>query len=315
MIASFREHPRLRVAAGIGLGLLICLAVWVVVSNAGEWLDQIKSFTWSPDWFMLLLSSLLLAISYYYTPEGWVRLARTAGCDPGRASLRSVWFLSQLGRYVPGKVWLLAGRAGYLKTRGLSTARAGSVPILELLYTAAAAGLTGALPVLLSSDISFGEPAIRTAVIASSACLLLVPLLSPILRLVYRVRYGNPPESLPVPGAGGTAWILGLYIALWASRGLALYFWLRGFGLLSMSPLACISAAPFSWLAGYIVFLVPGGIGIREAAVVAMIAPTGLTGPVLAVVAGQRLLLSVLEIGFALRAAKGRILGAGKVNR
>jgi len=306
----------MKIAAKVGLLLLIGLALWVLFSNAGAWLEQIREFSWVMNWPLLLISTLLLGISYYFTPEGWVRLAGAAGCDADRSSLRSAWLLSQLGRYVPGKVWLLAGRVGYLRTNGLSTARSTAVPFLEILYTAAAAGLTGALPILLSNDLSFGEPAIKTAVIASSACLLLIPLLSPLLRLVYRMKFGSVPDRLPLPGPAETAWLIGLYAILWILRGAALYLWVRGFGLLSISPAACISAAPFSWLAGYIVFLVPGGIGVREAAAVAMIAPAGMTGPVLAVVAGQRLALSAIEVCFSLKAARNsRLLGKRKVDQ
>jgi len=314
--AIVKGHPGMKIAARIGLVILIALAAWILVSNAGKWLEQIRTFSWTLNWPMLLISTLLLGTSYYFTPEGWVRLAGAAGCDADRTSLRSAWLLSQLGRYVPGKIWLLAGRAGYLKANGLSAARSTSVPFLEILYTAAAAGLTGALPILFSDNLSFGEPAIRAAIIASGACLLLIPLLSPLQRLVYRIRYGTVPDKMSLPSPAGAAWIIGLYTALWIIRGAALYMWLRGFGLLSISPLACISAAPFSWLAGYIVFLVPGGIGVREAAAVAMIAPAGMTGPVLAVVAGQRLALSAIEICFALKATRStRLLGQRKVDR
>jgi len=110
----------LKIAAKIGLIILIALAAWILVSNSSSWLEQIRLFSWTLNWPMLLVSTLLLGISYYFTPEGWVRLAGAAGCDADRASLRSAWLLSQLGRYVPGKIWLLAGRAGYLKANGLS---------------------------------------------------------------------------------------------------------------------------------------------------------------------------------------------------
>ena len=138
--------------------------------------------------------------------------------------------------------------------------------------------------------------------------MLIIPLLAPMQRWLYKFKYGSIPETLSLPGVKGTLKLLLLYSGLWWLRGLTLFLWLKGFGFQSIDFWICCAAAPLSWLAGYIVFLIPGGIGIREAAAVALVAPSGATGPVLAVIAGQRVLLSIAEVFFALvSAGKARI--------
>lgn len=308
--ADRRKH--LRWLSALVLALLVALGIWMVLENGEKWLRQISSFTWHPRWLWLSASVVILGLSYYFIPAGWTILAERAGSRAEKRQLRAVWFMSQLGRYVPGKVWLFAGRAAFLRSRGLTGYRATSVPFLELLFTAAGAGLAALPPVLVSGGPVFSSPALKGALIAAGTAILIIPLLRPIQRWLYRLKYGSTPADLPLPGPFGTLRLLFIYACLWWVRGVSLYLWLYGFGLSGISPGMCLAAAPLSWLAGYVVFLVPGGIGVREAAVTAMVAPAGLTGPVLAVIAGQRLILSVLEVSFALAAAgRTRMFGKG----
>ena len=308
------QKPRVRLAARVLLFLLIAAAVVIVIRNGEKWLEQIGSFSWQLDWTAMTVSVLLLGISYYFIPVGWMILSRSAGCEEGNSELRRVWFLSQLGRYIPGKVWLFAGRAAFLKSNGLTGYRATMVPFLELLYTAAGVGIAAVVPLVLSGGAVFSSATLRGAVIAAGTAVAVIPFLKPIQKKLYRLKYGSVPERLPLPDLRESAVLLLLYSVLWWVRGISLFLWLRGFGFSGIGFFLCLSAAPLSWLAGYIVFIVPGGIGVKEAATVALIAPPGSAGPVLAVVAGQRLILSVIEVFSALVAA-GRARFFGKEKR
>ena len=300
MIHPDRNSTWIKLGIRIALILLLGAAVWLLIENGNNWLQQIEDFEWQPDWFFLVVSSLILWISYFLTPLGWIWLSHHAGSTVNAKDLASAWFISQLGRYMPGKIWLFVGRVGFLKSSGLSTFKATSVPFLEVLFTVAAAGLAATVPIILTESISFGDSGLRTVILAAGVCVLIIPLLTPIQRWLYKLKYGTIPDTLALPGVKGSLKLLMLYSGLWWLRGLTLFLWLKGFGVQSIDFWICCAAAPLSWLAGYIVFLSPGGIGIREAAAVAIVAPSGVTGPVLAVIAGQRVLLSIAEVFFAL---------------
>lgn len=296
-----------------GALLLLVAAAWFITVNGEKWLEQINRFSWQLDWFIVFASAILLGLSYFIIPIGWIMLSHTVGSEVGSKELRAAWFMSQLGRYIPGKIWLLAGRAAFLKSRGLTGYKATSVPFLEMLYTAAGAGLTAVIPVVISRNTVFSHSGLKFAVLASGISLLVIPFLTPIQKWLYRLKYGRVPQKIPLPGLIGSIKLLIIYSGLWWLRGLVLFLWLKGFGISDISLLLCCAAAPLSWLAGYIVFLIPGGIGVREAAAVALIAPSGATGPVLAVIAGQRLILSIIEVFFAfVSARKLKIFGEGK---
>jgi uncharacterized membrane protein YbhN (UPF0104 family) len=283
-----------------GILLLIAAAAWIIIVNGENWLEQINEFSWQPVWLLIFASTLFLVISYFIVPAGWIILSHRAGSTVSSKELRAAWFMSQLGRYVPGKIWLLAGRVAFLKSRGLTGYRATSVPFLELLYTVAGAGLAAVIPVAVSRNNVFSHSGLKYAVLVAGISLLVIPFLTPIQKLLYRLKYGRVPQELPVPGLIGSIKLLLIYSAISWLRGLALFLWLRGFGISDVSFLLCCTAVPLSWLAGYIVFLVPGGIGVKEAATVALLAPSGATGPVLAVITGQRLISSIIEVSLAL---------------
>jgi glycosyltransferase 2 family protein len=280
--------------------LLIAAAIWIISANGAKWVAQINGFSWTFNWFYICSSAILLGISYFLIPAGWILLSHSAGSQVDTKHLRGAWFMSQLGRYVPGKIWLFAGRAAFLKSQGLTGFRATSVPFLELIYTAAGAGLTAIIPAIFLRSTLLSISALRYAVLAAGISLLLIPFLTPIVKLLYRLKHGRAPSRIPLPGLAGSVKLLLIYSGLWWFRGFILFLWLKGFGISDIDLLVCCAASPLSWLAGYIVFLIPGGIGVREAAVVALVAPAGAAGPVLAVVAGQRLILSIIEVFFAL---------------
>jgi len=304
LMNSMMQKPWVKWLIRAGLLLLLALTIWIVIHNGGEWLSEIGGFSWQLNWFSIVLSALLLGISYFVIPAGWIILSHTAGSSVTSSELRSAWFMSQLGRYVPGKVWLFAGRIAFLKSKGMTGFRASSVPFLELLYTAAGAGLAALIPLIVSSRTAFSNSGLKYAVLAAAVSLLLIPFLRPIQKWLYKLKYGSIPEEMPLPDLQNSIRLLLLYSALWGFRGLALFLWLKGFGISGIDLLACCAAAPLSWLAGYIVFLVPGGIGVREAAAAALLAPAGVMGPVLIVIAGQRLILSVIEVFFALASTR-----------
>jgi hypothetical protein len=291
--------------------ILLVLSVVLILRYGSKWLSEITQLNWEPDPLLIALSALLLFISFWFTPFGWVWISRELGSTSDSSELRGIWFASQLGRYIPGKIWLFAGRAGYLKSKGVSTLNSALAPLYELMHTAAAVGV-----ITLSSAFLFPEflhsNILRLAAVMAGICLLVLPLLHPVQKYVYRLRKKKSTDTLGSEITDRITFlppnlsirVICFYSALWIIRGFSLFIWLAALGIPNKGLWACIAATPLSWLAGYIVFLVPGGIGIREAATVAIIAGPGETGPILAAVLGQRLLLAVIEVILAGISAK-----------
>ncbi len=288
------------------LAAALAFAAWRIWSNRAGILESFESAAWDPDPAALAASAILLFAGLALIPAGWILFSRDLGAGTPAGKLAAAWFASQLGRYIPGKIWLFAGRIGFLRSEGLSMARSAAAAVWEVLASFAAVGLVAMPAVLLAGGDLPGS--LRTAALAGSAALLLLPLLSPVQRLAFRLK-----------GAGDFTGVrfatslraVGAYAASWVLRGASVWLWITGMGLPAKGFWSAVAAAPLSWLAGYIVVFVPGGIGVREAATAAMCDGGSGLAPVMAAVFGQTLLMALFEIAMALAtlryaAPKGR---------
>lgn len=288
------------------LVILMLAALAAIYMNGADWLREIRRFSWNPHPLKLILSALLLSISLVLTPWGWINICRAMGTEISPGVLRSAWFSSQLGRYIPGKVWLFAGRAGFLKSRGMSAGRAAATTVYELFFSMASVGFISLMAVLFSPDMLSGGTA-RAAAAFAGGSLLLLPMLHPVQKFVCR-RKGIPHDTLP---SGSTALrVTGIFTLLWLARGAALYLLLRGVGIAPLDVFRSLAAAPLSWLAGYIVIFVPGGLGVREAAAAALAAPETIA-PAAVAIAGQRIYMAITEVVLAL-STSGKIFHSGR---
>jgi len=289
------EAPVKRPVFWIRLGFLILLLIagrhlWLA---GGKWLESAREFPWRLDPLLLTASSLLLLIGLFFSPEGWVMVCRERGITLSRRELYAVWFGSQLGRFIPGKVWLFAGRIGLLKARGYSVTKTASTLVLELLFSTAAVGFTALFVGVFHPGIAESH-SIRWAIAAAGVAAALLPLLSPLQKIVFRLKKVS---FRPVP-LGHSLLVTVFYIGTWLVRGTAMWMWFQGMGL-DAGPLECMAAAPLSWLAGYIVVLVPGGLGVREAAAALIALPVALLAPGVAAAGGQRIVMTVWEVALA----------------
>jgi hypothetical protein len=56
-----------------------------------------------------------------------------------------------LGKYLPGGLWHLAGKFGFLKLKGISTKKTTQVMVIENLWLLSSAGVVGVVALLASS--------------------------------------------------------------------------------------------------------------------------------------------------------------------
>jgi hypothetical protein len=284
------------------LFILAGIAAFMIWKNGGRWLDEVGRYSWNLSWGKLVVSGALMLASLSLTPSGWVMISRSMGATVPAGEMFAAWYASQLGRYIPGKIWLFAGRAGFLKANGMKTGRAAATTAYELFFTVASVGL---LVIMLSvtTQSVFVYSSARTAALAAAAAILLLPLLHPVQNYLCRKKGINPGK---LPSIRTSLGVTLLYSSLWAIRGYSLFLLMRGTGLAEVSFPQALAAAPLSWLAGYIVFFVPGGIGVRETIAAAIAAP-GLVAPATVVIAGQRIFMAAAELLLAL-------LNSDKVN-
>lgn len=286
------------VAAGlVFLGLLI----------GDQWerlqaeLRAVGGYDWRirPGW---IAASLALATANLLEMSSvWVKMFRESGGGVGYPEGWRIWSATNVGRYIPGKLWHLGGLTVYLRERGESGA-AGLVSsvafqVLILVTGAAAAGtvLVGR-PDLLGGASSWTTAAVLVILAAS----LHPAVLRRATELASRLL-GEEDVDVERVGSRGLALSSVAILASWAVYGLSLWCLLRGVlggGAPGLPETTAVFAA--SYVAGYLVLVSPGGLVVRESVMVGLLVSLGGLGVGVATVVAvaYRLVTTASELLF-----------------
>lgn len=287
-----------RLAQGLLAIVVIGIAVRKLAGNWGELRAQTVAWRVRPAWLVVSLG--LVWTAYALLVEAWRRVVVSMRQRLRYRDAARICMVSNLGKYIPGKVWAVAGNALLAQRAGVEphAAVAGAV-VNQALSIAAGIVLVAVIaPTALRSY--GGSYVIATVVVAVLALGLVVTLTLPrALRLVRRLLPASVPDLAPVP-PGVMAGALAANVAAWAVYGVAFLALARG-----LSPEARLgwtqATAVFtiSYLVGLVAVFAPGGAGVRESAFTLLLAqPVGLKLAV-ALALASRVLLTITELGAA----------------
>jgi len=257
------------------------------------------------NWLDILSSGVLVVATYLILIEAWRATLRVWNESLPYATATRIWFVSNLGKYVPGKVWQIAAMGAMAQRSGVSAAAAiGSSLIVNLVSIIAgfaviavtAAGRVGAVVSTTSSRST--EIAVIAIATAGGFALLLAPAAVPrLVKLAARVSG----RTIAIPQVPARAiWVaLASTLTSWLLYGFAFSLFAHG-----VSPSATGNAVSYvavytgSYLAGYLALFAPGGVGVREAVLVLAMPRFGLASAADAAVIAitSRLWLTILEI-------------------
>ena len=243
------------------------------------------------------LVALAVSVSgYVAVGSAWSDVLVAFGSPPvPRLRAFSISSVSWLGRYIPGKVWLFAARVMLTRSEGISLRIVSAATAAEVLLFMVA-GLVVSLLfspfVLIPEQLSRWLSWLSFAAVAGLAAAL------------HPKVWGRIERALARDGEAPTLSRSRVLLAL-VQYSFAFAAWALSYFLVaaSFSPIPLSTAPGFcaivsaSWLAGFLAFFAPAGIGVRESLIGAYI--TGQLGvPVpttFATVAAARLLATVAE--------------------
>ena len=246
-------------------------------------------------WESITLATVLVLVTYALLIEGWRRVLVAWDSHLPFSEASRIWFLSNLGKYVPGNIWSLTAMGVMARRRGLSAlAAAGSSVIMQTVSLATGTGIvmiTGAR--LLDQPLLVGA-----AVLLLIILLLLAPrVLPPIVRWVGTLvgRSILPPT---IPAA--SIWTAAVTSTLsWLLYGVAFQLFVRG--LLGSAPgelTSYIAVYTAAYILGFISPIAPAGLGVRELTLAAFMTQLGLANEADAalVAIAARLWLTIVEL-------------------
>ncbi len=190
-----------------------------------------------------------------------------------------IYAMSQLAKYLPGAIWQYVGRAGYYHADGLTIKDTTRAMIIENVWLIFSASISGIIAYILYH----GE----SPLLAAGMLMVWFALLA----LLFRVYTGQfrPRQALVV---------LVLQAAIWC---------LLGFSLWAILPLdtpriglLAVGAFGISWTVGYVTIFAPGGIGVREGVLTAILAVVIAPADALIYAAVNRIVWVISELSLGL---------------
>lgn len=249
---------RLRTLLMIALGATLGFALW---SRRGD----LAAFDWTTDPLTLASAVALLAVPGLVQALTFVLALRRVGArDAGWRPALRMWARSWLLRYEPSGAVGFAYRVGARDRVGASTPQILTATAYEQL--AAVAG--GALAAPLGFVVAGMSPPWYAVAAAPVAVIVLVALRPAWLGgwLRRRLLARGIEAAAPLRGRE-VALLVALHALGWIATAAALALLVPGHGV------ALLGAVALSWLAGVMVPIAPGGLGVRDAALAVGAAP------------------------------------------
>ncbi len=219
---------------------------------------------------LLLVAFVLGGLGMLSIALAWYTAIRVLGGSLRLLPTLRGYFVGQLGKYLPGGVWAIMGRGEWARSGGVAGAIAYSSVFLSIGSVYLAAVLLAATLVPVTGMFGAGGDARYGFV------LLLLPLgfallhprvVNAALRALRRATGRD--LSVPVPRWGVSSAVVLQQLPSWMLIGLATYLVAVAFGEAG-AVLNVVAATAISWVVGFVVLPVPGGIGVRESAFVAL---------------------------------------------
>jgi hypothetical protein len=280
------------------LQLALTVAVtWFILDRVGfglAELAEVEATAWVPDPLLLGAATLLLLAGYGISAALWGLIVRELGGPrlPAADAVR-IFMIANLGRYVPGKVWQIAGLAALAKGKGVPAGIAATAAVLGQGLALVAAAAVG-LGALLGGPESYRRwGLVGVGGVGVVALLLAVPVV--FRRLAgawFRLARTQPPAAL---GARhGLRWLT-LYVVNWAVYALSFWILVRSLGQGgALLPVASAFAA--AYVLGYAMIFAPAGIGPREGFLILFLSPHLGAGPSGVVAVVSRLWTTLVEL-------------------
>ncbi len=284
-----------RIALKVALVAIVAVFIWRSLSRNWDEFSAIEfELHVKPEW--ILLSVLVVWATYAIQIASWRTILagwqqRIAYRDAARA-----WCLANLGRYVPGKLWSIAGLVVLAQRAGVAGWAAGASAVVVQ-----AVGV-GTGVILVAAALGPGTFAVGLAIAAAVATgtLALLAWDRAVQWLARMIGRTGELRALPVATVltAGTLTLLS-----WVTYGVAFWCLAQGLGVEGLSLPVAAGVFALGYLIGLMAVFVPGGIGVRELAYIGQLAPLVGSGPAIGLSVASRLLLTLTEVTAALGTA------------
>lgn len=281
----------------------VVLGMAVLVAAGNEVLGSLARMESSQVRFsvpILGLSLLCYLAGMAVFAEFWRRAVGALEGKPPRLDCHFAYFVSQLGKYVPGKAWVILIRYGLIGKNHLSFRAVTAYSVYESFSVMGSGALLSFLALLFLG----ADPTLLWLALGLSVALLAAshPPVSSWVAGVAPLARGRDGKPMPVPTwkvfrKGAPLLTLG-----WILAGASFPLAGAGVGVAYPGPSDVVLAGAASGLAvaaGFVVLVAPAGLGVREWLLVQTLGPSVGEGPAALIAVAARGLQVCGELGMA----------------
>jgi glycosyltransferase 2 family protein len=292
-----RLTRRLRTSPWMRLGLVavaLAFCAYGLVAQRETALDALRHL----HWYSLVAAVAAAIAGLGFMMAAWRSLLATLGSPLPLTAATRVMFVGQLGKYVPGMVWAFAAQVELARECDIPRRRSATATVVSMAVTLA----TGLLTAMVALPLASRAAAQQYWWVLAAAPFLLIGLYPPLLgaalgRVLAIAR--RPPLERRI-GAAGLARAVAWSALGWAC--FSLHMWLLVGDITGRGPavlLASAGAYALAWSAGFLLVIFPSGVGPRELALIAALAPVLPRGSAIVVALASRVVMTAGDLACA----------------
>lgn len=256
--------------------------------------SMLRNYQWHFNIWLLLLSMVLLWIALLSTVYIYQLIfVELAGAKLNTLQTFRIINITNIGRYLPGKLWSVVGLIVYTSEYGINKKQTTLAVITNEVAGKASGLILGICYFFFSDSLKGYLPAM---IILLVGCMIVIHpwVLDKIINTGLRLF---KKETIEIEfGYFSILKFVLIFIISWLLHSVAFYVLVN-----SMAPIGSVNLIKFAtiiplcWVIGYIVLLAPGGLGVREAMLVVMLSEFLPKEVALAIAIIQRVWFTVVE--------------------
>lgn len=242
--------------------LILIYAVYLLYSNYKTLKDSIAALTLNVP--LVVLSVGIVLLTFILNISSWKYIVASFGYEQHWMDMAYVQMTSTIGKYIPGKIWNYSSKIYLSNNFGIPLKKASVAIIAEIVFTYLTAFCL--FFVFFPDSLVLNLPqylviSIRTAGVISLALVLLVPSL-----IQKKGRLGQL-----IINQKALSYAIFLRSVIWFLSGLGFYFLSRALGMPDIGFSLANAIVPASFFVGFLVFILPDGVVIRETIIIYML--------------------------------------------
>ncbi|MGK7882195.1 MAG: lysylphosphatidylglycerol synthase domain-containing protein [Crocosphaera sp.] len=262
--------------------LVLGITLFFIISTfRNHWQAVTKVKIDFPGFGLLLLALIVTLLAHIWSAIVWIKILQLFKQSCQYKWGLKIYLVTNIYKYLPGNVGHFYGRISAISKQGISLAIASLTVLLEPLLMAAAALLIA----LLSHSIGLIETTKNINILFLQCLLLIIVLVGihPIIinrvigftKKIKKNKKNEETETVYLEKYPGI--ILAGEIIFLLLRGLGFIFALMAFMSITFQQIPIIiSAFSFAWLLGLVIPGAPGGLGVFEATIIALLETSSL---------------------------------------